>query len=135
MSGSASKYVGIDFSGDQAKWSPKFPASNVWIAVAEERSDALTLTSLQRVQQLPGQARPFARLAAWLSLGDYSAAGIDAPFSIPWWFFGRSLPDHPGLLSAVNALPLRGTMDFPTGMAFRECVAAGIPFSSRNLFG
>ena len=35
------------------------------------------------MQQLPGEAHPFERLASLLALGDYRAAAIDAPFSIP----------------------------------------------------
>ncbi len=128
MSAASPKYAGIDFSGDQAQWHPNAQASNVWIAVLEEQGAARTLTSLQRVQHLPGQGRPFARLAAWLAQDDISAAAIDAPFSVPWWLFGRALPNHPALLTAVNGLALNAAQDFPTGNAFRDCVTAGIPF-------
>lgn len=128
MSASAYKYVGIDFSGDQTQWNPNAQASNVWIAVVEERGAGVTLRSLQRVQQLPGQGRPFARLAAWLTDGGFAAAAIDAPFSIPWWFFGQGFADHPGLLAAVNNLPLLNAQDFPNRHAFVACIRAGIPF-------
>lgn len=128
MSTSPVKYVGIDFSGDQTQWNPNAQASNIWIAVLEEKGANRTLASLQRVQHLPGQGRPFARLATWLGNGGFAAAAIDAPFSIPWWFFGQGLPDHPGLLATVNGLPLNAAMDFPTGNTFIACVAAGIPF-------
>jgi hypothetical protein len=128
MSASPVKYIGIDFSGDQTQWNPNVQASNIWIAVLEEQGANRTLASLQRVQQLPGQGRPFARLAAWLANGGFAAAAIDAPFSIPWWFFGQGLPDHSGLLAAVNGLALNPAMDFPTGNAFIACVAARIPF-------
>ena len=122
------KYVGIDFSGNQAQWNPNALASNIWIAELEERGANRDLVQLQRVQQLPGQGRPFARLAAWLANGGFSAAAIDAPFSIPWWFFGHSFADHPGLMAAVNGLDLMAGQDFPPGKAFVHCVAAGIPF-------
>lgn len=128
MSLAAAKYVGIDFSGDQKQWNPKAQASNVWIAVIEEQGPNRTLVSLQRVQQLPGHGRPFARLAAWLANGGFSAAAIDAPFSVPWWLFGQNLPNHPGLLAAVNGLPLNHAQDFPTGNEFIACVAGRIPF-------
>lgn len=64
MSVDAPKFVGIDFSGDQRQWNPTARASNVWIAVLEEQGANRTLVSLQRVQQLPGQGRPFARRSA-----------------------------------------------------------------------
>ena len=127
-SGSVPRYVGIDFSGNQAQWNPNVQASNIWIAEVEEHGATISLLNLQRVQQLPGQDRPFARLAAWLANGSFSAAAIDAPFSIPWWLFGQGFADHPGLLAVVNNLPLMNGRDFPTGNAFIAAVAAGIPF-------
>jgi hypothetical protein len=36
----------------------------------------------------------------------FSAAAIDAPFSIPWWFFGHDFADHLGFMSVVNDLSL-----------------------------
>ena len=54
MSTSFPKYVGIDFSGNQTQWNPNALASNVWIAVVEDHGPYHTLTSIQRVQQLPG---------------------------------------------------------------------------------
>jgi hypothetical protein len=128
MTASAPKYVGIDFSGNQAQWNPNTRASNIWIAVVEEHGAVNKLVSLQRVQQLPGQGRPFTRLGTWLANGGFSAAAIDAPFSVPWWFFAQFLRDHPGLVAAVNGLPLTGAQDFPSGNAFMNCVTAGIPF-------
>ncbi|GIW81204.1 MAG: hypothetical protein KatS3mg105_3011 [Gemmatales bacterium] len=107
MSVTSPKYVGIDFSGDQTQWNPNAKASNVWIAVLEEQVAGCTLASLQRVHQLPGQGRPFARLAAWLANGGFSAAAIDAPFSVPWWLFGQGLPDHAALLAAVDGLAFK----------------------------
>lgn len=124
----AERYVGIDFSGDQMQWSPNAQASNVWLATVEANGEMMNLGSLQRVQQLPGEGRPFARLAVWLANGDYSAAAIDAPFSIPWWFFGQGFVDHPGLVARVNELPLDAGQDFPTGHAFIASVAADAPF-------
>lgn len=128
MSVASPIYVGIDFSGDQTQWKPNAQASNVWIAVLEEQAAGLVLVSLQRVQQLPGQGRPFARLAKWLSNGGFSAAAIDAPFSVPWQLFGQGLPNHAALLAAVNQLALNPKRDFPTGKAFINCVTSGIPF-------
>jgi len=123
------KYVGIDFSGSQAKWNPNVHASNIWIAEVDERAASRTLTKLYRVQELPGQGRPFARIAAWLSNGKFSAAAIDAPFSIPWWFFGQEFGDHSELLAVVNNLPLTGAQDFPSGADFAASIRASIPFA------
>jgi hypothetical protein len=128
MQESPLKYVGIDFSGNQAQWNPNASASNIWIAEIEERGANRVLVQIERVKQLPGKGRPFARLAAWLANGGFSAAAIDAPFSIPWWFFGHDFADHLGLMAAVNGLDLMPAQDFPPGNAFVGCVAAGIPF-------
>lgn len=128
MATSSPKYVGIDFSGNRQQWNPNVQASNIWIAVVEDRAEQIVLTSLQRVQQLPGQERPFTRLAEWIIHGDFAAAAIDAPFSVPWWFFGHAFADHAGLLANVDGLPLNLAHDFPTGNAFVAAVSAGIPF-------
>ena len=98
-------FHGIDFSGDVTRWTPgrgrfNINGCNVWIATAEARADALDLVGLRPVQDLrrlrgrehpferpvqyrSGGEHPFERLAALLAEGDYCAAGIDAPFSIP----------------------------------------------------
>ena len=128
MSAVAPKYVGIDFSGDRTQWNPNAQASNVWIAVVEKQATGGSLTSLQRVQQLPGQGRPFARLAGWLAEGGFSAAAIDAPFSVPYWLFRQGLSDHDRLRAAINELPVNAAQDFPTGNAFITCVTASIQF-------
>lgn len=132
MPSSCLKYVGIDFSGNRQQWNPNVQASNVWIAVVEDRAGQIAVTSLLRVQQLPGQGRPFARLAAWLAQGDFPAAAIDAPYSVPWWFFGHDLVDHAGLLARVNGLPVNNGHDFPTGNAFVTAVEDGIPFEFKK---
>jgi len=125
---SGHRYLGIDFSGDQRQWNPNVQSSNVWIATIEAKGEVMNLADLQRVQQLPGPNRPFARLAAWLADGHFAAAAIDAPFSIPWWFFGQRFVDHPGLLATVNGLPLCPAQDFPTGREFIAAVATGAEF-------
>jgi hypothetical protein len=122
------KYVGIDFSGSQGRWNPNVKASNVWIAEMQEHGTTQVLISLQRVQELPDLGRPFPTLANWLAKGGFSAAAIDAPFSIPWWFFGQGFDDHADLMAIVNNLPLTNARDFPTGTAFVDCVKAGISF-------
>jgi hypothetical protein len=64
-------------------WARGRSRSNVWIATVRDVGGALALHDLRRVQQLPGPGEPFDRLAALLGAGAYSAAGIDAPFSVP----------------------------------------------------
>jgi len=121
-------FVGIDFSGAQPQWSPNAQASNIWLATLTADGDAMVLLKLQRVQQLPGEGRPFVRLAAWLADGNYRAAAIDAPFSIPWWFFGHNFVDHAGLVAMVDVVPRNPAQDFPNGHAFLTHVATAIPF-------
>lgn len=102
--------------------------SNIWLAEVESEGQVMNLTRLRRVQQLPelpGPNRPFARLAALLSGARYTAAAIDAPFSIPDQFFGQQFTDHSSLISMVHGLPLRDGNDFPKGREFVESVGAG----------
>jgi len=122
------KYIGIDFSGNQSSWNPTNQESNIWIANSTENNNQLTLMALQRVQMLDGDARPFARLAALLREGAYSAAAIDAPFSIPWWFFFEGIESHAALLAEVDNFELNHNQDFPPGRSFREIFAQRIPF-------
>jgi uncharacterized protein DUF429 len=124
---SASKYLGVDFSGNQQMWNANVRGSNVWVAEVEDHGADLNLVRLQRVQQLPGPGNPFARLVSHLSNGHFTAAAIDAPFSIPYWFFGQQFADHPTLLNVINGLALNNR-DFPTANAFIASVAAAIPF-------
>lgn len=100
---SARTFHGIDFSGDHRMWTPGCRRSNVWIATAMAEGDAMRLLELRPVQQLPGAAHPFERLVALLGGGDYRAAAIDAPFSLP----ARHIPvgGWPTLLQDVEGLP------------------------------
>src|SRR5262245_26320327 len=77
------KWLGIDFSGNHRMWTQGTSRSNVWVATVEDRSDVLVLIDLRRVRDLPGEVEPFERLTELLRKGGYSAAGIDAPFSVP----------------------------------------------------
>ena len=103
MKGSIETLYGIDFSGNYTMWTPGCGRSNVWIATARAQPDAMSLVDLQRVQQLPGEAHPFERLASLLAHSDYRAAAIDAPFSIP----ARYLPEGgwQTVLRDVEAFP------------------------------
>jgi hypothetical protein len=101
--------LGIDFSGSAVQWLPRPSASSVWIAhVAGETP---RLLDLRRVQDLPGDGTPFARLIALLRAGAFDVAGIDAPFAPPDGYFAG---DRAALLDAVRTLPRNGR-PFPTG--------------------
>lgn len=93
---SAGRWLGIDFSGDVHQWSPSRRKSNIWVAEVREDDSWLGGADLRRVQDLPGEAPPFERLASLLR-GAFSAAAIDAPFSVP----GQFVRDHRSLLTLV----------------------------------
>src|SRR3989337_2348207 len=79
------RWLGIDFSGNYRQWSAGRTNSNVWVATIEN-SDGLRLVDLRMVQKLEGNGSPFERLICLLGKGDFRAAAIDAPFSIPSQF-------------------------------------------------
>jgi hypothetical protein len=120
------RWLGIDFSGNHAKWRPGCTTSNVWIAeLRPGRAGALAARAalaapcargvgatvhvhdLRRVQQIPGRGDPFDRLVALLASARYVAAGIDAPFSIPD-AFAMPAGGHAALLSLVGGQPVVG---------------------------
>jgi hypothetical protein len=116
------RWLGIDFSGNIKMWKAGCRTSNVWIADIRKspRQDNLfCISDLKRLQQLPGTEAPFIRLARMLSTRDFSAAAIDAPFSIPASFVPRN--GHSSLLAAVSALGSDGRL-FGTGKAFVDLV-------------
>lgn len=79
------EWLGIDFSGNHAMWTPGRMHSNVWIAtIVQINCGKFSVDNLRRVQKLPGSDAPFKRLMALLKDDSkYRAAGIDAPFSVP----------------------------------------------------
>ncbi len=116
-------WLGIDFSGDVKQWGAGRRKSNIW--VAEVRAGPglhLHLADLRRVQDLLGDVPPFERMATLLRRGAFSAAGIDAPFSIPSLF----VQDHPALMRRVGQLKLPQRA-FASGSQFVEAVARQAP--------
>ena len=107
-------YLGIDFSGGAAPWQARCSRPTVWIASIEDEASP-RLADLRPVQDLPGTEEPFARLATRLRQVDYTAACIDAPFSIP----AEHLPPggHRALLTRVAALPGADDRPLPSGKA------------------
>ena len=103
---------GIDFSGDAQKWTPGCGRSNVWIATAQVHEKSMKLVALRPVQDLPGSSHPFERLVGLLAGGEYSGAGVDAPFALP----ARHMPDggFPMLLRDLAKLPT-GSRPFAKG--------------------
>lgn len=117
------RYLGIDFSGGAAPWKARCATPSVWIATVEDDR----LADIRPVQALPGDAPPFERLVAHLSRGDFRAAGIDAPFSLP----ARHMPrgGHRALLARIGAMPCAADRPFPPGealVAFARSVAEQI---------
>jgi Protein of unknown function (DUF429) len=111
-------FLGIDFSGSAGKWRPTVNTPTVWIAGLSDRGIP-EVVSLMPVQRLPGTGNAFARLAALLSTGNFIAAGIDAPFSVPAEFI------PPGgwreLIDLNGRLPHDGR-PFPDAMVFLEAL-------------
>jgi hypothetical protein len=103
-------FLGIDFSGSPSQWRQRAGASAVWVAQIAGITKPVLL-DLRRVQDLPGDLPPFARLVALLRAGDFRAAGIDAPCCPPTSYFSGT---REALLDAVRALPRDGR-PFATG--------------------
>ena len=119
------RWLGIDFSGDNNKWSARCSKSNVWIAEVTPSDHLLRLASLMRVQELQGDGSPFARLAAFLSKRDFLAAAVDAPFSVPADFLSSA--GHKGLLEGVAGLSV--LKSFPAAKTFADSIIASRPMA------
>ena len=119
-----SRFIGIDFSGAARPWRPLISRPTVWLAIAEDNSDGLRLAKLIPVQSLAGDGQPFDRLVALLAAGDFEAAAIDAPFSLPLAHLPKG--GHVELLQQVRVLPNGPDRPFPLGstiVALGEAVA------------
>lgn len=122
-------YLGIDFSGGADPWKARCSRPTVWIATIEDIV-APRLTDLRPVQSLPGEGDPFTRLVAMLRAGDFTAAGIDAPFAIP----AKYLPPggHTELLKRVDSLAPVSDRPFASGAALVELVEAAAPLDQKK---
>ena len=106
------EFLGIDFSGNVRSWRGSRATSNVWVCRVKYDSDSRPfVTKLTSVQHLAGGGPPFRRLANLLAGGQFSAAAIDAPFSLP----SRYVPEEGWLklLELVDALSLDPAAPFP----------------------
>jgi hypothetical protein len=119
------RWLGIDFSGDHLKWRSRCRTSNVWIADVRSDRRGLVLHDVRRVQQLPGPGDPFDRLAALLEVGEYIAAGVDAPFSVPGKFV-RRVGSHADLVRLVGSKATTGR-PFVSGVDMVRLVAGRTP--------
>lgn len=104
----SARYIGIDFSGAAEQWRPTRSKPSVWIAELSDRPVPSVIAlypvqDLYPVKDYDGPDSPFNRLAAFLGQGDYRAAGLDAPFSVPDAFLPES--GWRGLLTLNDSLP------------------------------
>lgn len=118
------RYVGIDFSGGANPWKMKCKNPAVWIATVHD-DEGYALTDLRPVQNLGGFGKPFERLVAFLKLGNFAAAAIDAPFALPSEHMPRGY--YSQFLDQIRSLPNGTDRPFPLGAAIQalgETVAA-----------
>ncbi len=124
-------FLGIDFSSDLRMWRKNVLRPRVWIAAAELNSNKPVLLSIMPVQKLPGSDPPFQRLVKMLKKGDYVAAAIDAPFSIPENYVpARKFHFMLELLSKI----IPRDRPFPKGPDFVNLVAPELGFHGKKLF-
>jgi hypothetical protein len=121
-------WLGIDFSGNHLMWRPS-RGSNVYIAEVHLRQGRFFLSTLQTVQELPGQEQPFQRLVSLLKAGDFNAAAIDAPFSVPCEYLPCG--GHRALLEQVAGIERRNR-PFPVARDFVCCILAGRRMSNKK---
>jgi hypothetical protein len=121
-------YIGIDFSGGARPWRTEVPRPTVWLAFLQSYSGKLKLKQLLPVQALEGNGTPFDRLVCLLMAGEYEAAAIDAPFSLP----ARHMPSGgvTELLQKVRVLPNGADRPFPLGRQIVE-MGEGIAVKDR----
>jgi len=109
----AERFIGVDFSGGSKPWRSKVRSPTVWVATVCALRKHLVLQDLHPVQELPGSGDGFAKLVNWLGEGKFTAAAIDAPFSIP----AVHIPDgeHSELVRQVGWMPAGHGRAFPAG--------------------
>jgi hypothetical protein len=122
-------WLGIDFSWDHRMWRPKNRRSNVYIAEVRIQQGQPLLSSLQTVQELQGQEEPFQRLLSLLEARNFNAAGIDAPFSVPYEYLPCG--GHRALLEQVAGIE-RKNRPFPTAQDFVCRILAGRSMSGKK---
>ncbi len=125
-------WLGIDFSGNHLQWRATNGARAVWIAtVVEEHRTGLRVTDVRRVQELPGTAPPFARLAQFLREAPFAVAGIDAPFAPPAAHF--PFTTRAALIEWIMALRC-DPRPFPRGAELVGLLAPDLAPRGRHVF-
>lgn len=122
ISDADSSFIGIDFSGSDAKWKPSVSDPTVWVACIREGVPP-KVEWLQPVQELSGGKQPFQWLAGFLGEREFIGAGIDAPFSIP--VANVPVGGWPELVDLADRLPFVGRT-FPKADVFLAEVAGGV---------
>jgi hypothetical protein len=117
-------WIGIDFSGDAERWKPACSSTNVWVSRVVEFRSRLVLLEVKPIQAVAMSLHPFAWLALELRRRRFSAAAIDAPFSVPLRFVASI--GHPALLSMAVSLSA-GLRPFADGATFVAAVAGRKP--------
>lgn len=125
------RYIGIDFSGAVGQWRASRTSSNVWISEIVPRGGRWSLRDLRPVQGLKGEGAPFDRLTNYLCNGDFTAASIDAPFSLPRDYVPKA--GHGALLERVMSLPHPGR-PFPSGPQLIATFAPALAPNGRKLY-
>ena len=93
----------------------------VWIAKVRQET-SVKVDWVRPIQEFSGNEPPFQRLANFLRQGDFVAAGIDAPFSIPKPNVHSSWQT---LIKDVDELPLCDGRPFPKADQFLKLVNGG----------
>lgn len=123
-------WLGIDFSGDWRMWRQSRIRSNVYIAEIHGRDEKLVLSGLHAVQELSGYDEPFKRLISRLRRKDFTATGIDAPFSVPFPYL--PVRGHMALLANAAAIELTKGGSFPAAASFVESVLNGRQLATKK---
>jgi predicted nuclease with RNAse H fold len=127
----AMEFLGIDFSGNARSWRASRTTSNLWICRVRRDFELRPLvTELVPVQYLAGDGPPFQRLADLLAERQFSAAAIDAPFSLP----SRHVPNEGWLklLQLIDALPIDSATPFPNAQSLIELAQTISELESRK---
>ena len=111
--------IGIDFfRWRRALWRRKISRRTVWLATVQSSGTVPRLIHLMPAQSLEGNGPPFDRLVQLLAAGDFDAAAIDAPFSLPLAHMPRG--GHVELLRGARALSNADDRPFPLGARIVE---------------
>lgn len=131
-------WLGIDFSGNWRMWRRSQNRSNVYVAEISCCDEQLFLNGLQTVQDLSGEDDPFDKLIFRLAKKDFTAAAIDAPFSIPFPYLPvggyRALLANTAAIARTHGRPFPRGIDFVTGVLKDRQLKAKKPLRDTEAF-